>query len=117
MGRGATIGGADDDRRTRLQAQALSHCNRHGDLGRAGVEGTLLVALEAELPVMRVREGLSSLRAAEVVVVMNSVQGVWPLRTLLAASGAPLAQWSDEGHPALASLNDIVARLLGEPAY
>ncbi|GED43722.1 aminodeoxychorismate lyase [Cobetia marina] len=86
-------------------------------LDRAGVEGTLLVALEAELPVMRVREGLSSLRAAEVVVVMNSVQGVWPLRTLLAASGEPLAQWSAEGHPALASLNDIVARLLGEPAY
>ncbi|WP_284892235.1 aminodeoxychorismate lyase [Cobetia amphilecti] len=85
-------------------------------LDRAGVEGTMLAALEAEMTFERVREGLESLAWAERVVVMNSVQGVWPLRTLLKPDGAILAEWKDEAHPALDELNHTVARLLGELA-
>lgn len=85
-------------------------------LERAGVQGTLLAALEAELVFERVRAGLEALGGAEQVVVMNSVQGVWPLRTLLKLDGATLFEWSDAPHPALDELNHTVARLLGEPA-
>ncbi|WP_110664935.1 aminodeoxychorismate lyase [Salinicola halophilus] len=62
-------------------------------LDRCGVAGTLLAALDAHLPIRRVRLVPDELARAEAVWVLNSVQGVWPIHTLLDADAGRLAQW------------------------
>ncbi|WP_158773054.1 aminodeoxychorismate lyase [Cobetia sp. L2A1] len=85
-------------------------------LDRAGVEGTLLTALSAEQPIEKVRLGIEALLAAEQVVLLNSVQGIWPVTRLLDSGGECLGDWQPSDFPALEMLNKRVACLLGEHA-
>lgn len=83
-------------------------------LDRAGVEGTLLTALSAEQPIEKVRLGIEALLAAEQVVLLNSVQGIWPVTRLLDSEGECLNEWKQGKSPALDIVNKRVACLLGE---
>ncbi|WP_110687472.1 aminodeoxychorismate lyase [Salinicola aestuarinus] len=81
-------------------------------LDRCGVEGTLLVALEARLPIRRVRVEPDVLRHAEAAWLLNSVQGAWPIRTLLDAKGGHLRHWT---LPSEDDVRQLAASLLGHP--
>lgn len=65
-------------------------------LDRCGVRGTLLSALDETLELHWVREGVDALLEADAVWLINSVQGVWPLRRLEDAAGQCLRQWQPE---------------------
>ncbi|WP_277810987.1 aminodeoxychorismate lyase [Chromohalobacter canadensis] len=91
---------------------------RHGiletpDLSACGVEGTLLAALRERLPIHTRGAGVEALREADAVWVLNSVQGVWPLRQLDDADGTCLKRW--EVHTAHRHLQQHAHRLLGYP--
>lgn len=62
-------------------------------LDRCGVRGTLLSALNDTLELHWVREGIDALLDADAVWLINSVQGVWPLRRLEDAAGQSLQRW------------------------
>ncbi|MCK0714356.1 aminodeoxychorismate lyase [Chromohalobacter sarecensis] len=72
---------------------------RHGtletpDLTACGVEGTLLAALRERLPIATRATGIEALMEADAAWVINSVQGVWPLRQLDDADGNCLKRWA-----------------------
>ncbi|MDV6319956.1 aminodeoxychorismate lyase [Chromohalobacter sp. HP20-39] len=72
---------------------------RHGaletpDLTACGVEGTLLATLRRQLPIHTRKVGSETLMEADAAWVVNSVQGVWPLRQLDDAAGACLRRWT-----------------------
>ncbi|GHB08159.1 aminodeoxychorismate lyase [Salinicola rhizosphaerae] len=92
-------------------------------LDRCGVAGTLLEALGERLPIHRVQASDLALREADAAWVLNSVQGVWPLRRLVSAEGTRLKDWSLErqdslqsaahsllGYPGSEDLRDLVAK-------
>lgn len=71
---------------------------RHGRfetplLDRCGVMGTLLATLDAHQPLHWVRVGIEALLEADAAWVINSVQGVWPLRRLDDPHGHCLRHW------------------------
>lgn len=88
-----------DTRGDLVEATAMNLIWQRGDtletpmLDRCGVEGTLLCALESRLPIRRVRRDARVLEEARAVWVLNSVQGVWPVTTLLDADGRYLHRW------------------------
>lgn len=66
-------------------------------LERCGVAGTLRAALIDEGMVERAAIALKQLPEVERLWVANSVQGVWPVSTLLSESGDVLNVWSQRG--------------------
>jgi len=62
-------------------------------LDRCGVKGTLLSAMNDDIELHWVRAGLETLHQADAVWLLNSVQGVWPIRRLDDASGKCLKRW------------------------
>lgn len=62
-------------------------------LDRCGVAGTLLSTLDAQQSLHWVRTGIDALLEAEAAWVLNSVQGVWPLRRLDDPHGSCLKRW------------------------
>lgn len=62
-------------------------------LDQCGVAGTLRAALIDQGLVRQGALPLSQLAKAAQCWVGNSVQGIWPVTTLLAADGSPLARW------------------------
>ncbi len=62
-------------------------------LDRCGVKGTLLSAVNDDVELHWVRAGLDSLYQADAVWLLNSVQGVWPIRRLDDAAGKCLKRW------------------------
>lgn len=72
---------------------------RHGiletpDLTACGVEGTLLAALRERLPIHTRETGVETLMETDAAWVVNSVQGVWPLRQLDDTDGTCLKRWA-----------------------
>ncbi|MCI0510370.1 aminodeoxychorismate lyase apoprotein [Chromohalobacter marismortui] len=94
---------------------------RHGaletpDLTACGVAGTLLAALRQRLPIRTREVGVEALMEADAAWVVNSVQGVWPLRQLDDAEGACLRRWTMQdaqrylqrhAHPVLGYPHDV----------
>ncbi|OLO05652.1 MULTISPECIES: aminodeoxychorismate lyase [Salinicola] len=81
-------------------------------LDRSGVRGTLLSALDDAVELHWVREDLDTLLEADAAWLLNSVQGVWPIRRLDDACGNPLKQWP----PAVdCAIQRIAHRRLGYP--
>ncbi|HAA46265.1 MAG: aminodeoxychorismate lyase apoprotein [Halomonas sp. 54_146] len=62
-------------------------------LDQCGVAGTLRAALIDQGAVAQAPLPLDEIVAVEQLWVANSVQGMWPVTTLLAADGSPLARW------------------------
>lgn len=83
-----------------LFTPSLTHC---------GVAGTLRAALLDQGKVREAVISLEALRDVERLWVANSVQGVWPVNTLLSETGEVLQSWSQAdqdtlqriGHPLL----------------
>lgn len=90
---------------------------RHGvletpKLDRCGVEGTLLSTLVPRFSLQPVYARLESLLEADAAWVLNSVQGVWPIRRLLSSDGECLKCWE----PVTESrLQAVAHELLGYP--
>lgn len=81
-------------------------------LDRCGVDGTLLSALDEVVDLDRVRVGLDTLLTADAAWLINSVQGVWPIRRLDDSAGNALKQWSLESND---TFRHAAHRQLGYP--
>lgn len=81
-------------------------------LDRCGVRGTLLSALDDTLELHWLRAGLEALLEADAVWLINSVQGVWPVRRLDDSAGNCLKRWSLEASDAI---RQTAHRQLGYP--
>jgi len=90
-------------RQGRLETPLLDH---------SGVKGTLLSALDDAIDLHWVRERLDTLLEADAAWLINSVQGVWPIRRLVDSAGCVLKQWSLESND---TFRHAAHRQLGYP--